>query len=139
MAIAKAQKAGLKTRPSCSLVMWKAALIALATSPRIAKDIDVVTSETALTVKSARLFIQCAYGALRPRHVQLAVAGLDPVRTARFLRALGRARRALQRGAAARRTRTRSPAPRPRSRRRTRNRARARHALDLPERRHLRP
>src|ERR1700755_783301 len=94
MAMAKAQNAGLKTRPSCSLVMWNAPLSAFATSPRMANDMDVVISDSALTTKRARLFIECAY-AFRPRHVQPALAGLEPVRTTRLRGALECPRRAL--------------------------------------------
>src|SRR6478609_4854790 len=130
---ANAQKAGLNTSPSCSLEMWNAALNALATSPRIANDIEVVMSDTALTAKRARLFIECAY-AFRPRHVQPALAGLEPVRTARLRGAPGRHGRALQRDPSARRARSGSSAARPRLRRRARHRARARHAVDLSER-----
>jgi hypothetical protein len=37
--------------------MWNAAAMSLATSPRIAKLIDVVTSERQLVTKSFRLFM----------------------------------------------------------------------------------
>src|SRR5258708_23164642 len=52
MAIVKAQNAGLKIRPICSLVNRKALLIGPATSPRIAKTIEVVTSDTQLATNS---------------------------------------------------------------------------------------
>src|SRR6185369_1258875 len=52
MAMVNAQKAGLKIRPICSFVIRKALLIGPATSPRIAKTIAVVTSETQLATKS---------------------------------------------------------------------------------------
>jgi uncharacterized protein YbjQ (UPF0145 family) len=52
IAIVKAQNAGLKISPICSFVIWNALLIGPATSPRIAKTIEVVTSETQLATKS---------------------------------------------------------------------------------------
>src|SRR5688572_20016942 len=57
MATVNAQKAGLKIRPICSLVNRNAALMAGATSPRMANTIDVVTSDTQLATKSFPLSI----------------------------------------------------------------------------------
>jgi len=53
--IVKHQNAGLKISPSCSLLRWNAAAMSLAMSPRIAKTIDVVTSEMQLAMKSLLL------------------------------------------------------------------------------------
>src|SRR5688500_18581285 len=61
IATVNAQKAGLMISPICSLVSWNAALIAGATSPGMAKTIDVVTSDTQLATNSFCLSIsvQC--------------------------------------------------------------------------------
>src|SRR6187549_1954034 len=61
MATPKAQNAGLKTRPNCSLVMWNVAASAGATSPRITNDIDVVASETQLAT-NRRCLLMVAMG-----------------------------------------------------------------------------
>ena len=65
IAMVKAQNAGLKIRPICSFVIWNALLIGPATSPRIAKTIEVVTSDTQLATKSLFLFI-CSSENQRP-------------------------------------------------------------------------
>src|SRR5688572_8228914 len=57
IATVNAQKAGLKISPICSLVSRNAALMAGATSPRMAKTIDVVTSDTQLATNSFCLSI----------------------------------------------------------------------------------
>jgi hypothetical protein len=65
MAMVNAQNAGLKIRPICSFVIWKALLIGEAMSPRIANTIDVVTSDTQLTKNSLDLFISISFGRFR--------------------------------------------------------------------------
>jgi hypothetical protein len=57
IATVKAQNAGLKISPICSLVNWNAALSAGAISPRMANTIEVVTSDTQLATKSFCLFM----------------------------------------------------------------------------------
>jgi hypothetical protein len=53
----KPQKAGLKTMPSCSLVMWKARISGSPMSPRILKATEVVSRDTQLAANSFCLFI----------------------------------------------------------------------------------
>ena len=57
MATVNAQNAGLQMRPICCADNWNAALIAGSISPRIAKTIDVVTSEMQLATNSRDVFM----------------------------------------------------------------------------------
>src|SRR4029078_400683 len=67
MATVNAQKAGLKISPICSFVIRNAALMAGATSPRMANTIDVVTSDTQLATKS---FCLCMRSSVEYERVQ---------------------------------------------------------------------
>ena len=58
MAIVNAQKAGLKTSPICSLVMWNAWLSGPAMSPRMANTIEAVAIDRQLATNSLCGFIK---------------------------------------------------------------------------------
>ena len=63
-----AKNAGLNTRPICSFVMWNAALIGPATSPRIAKTIAAVPIEMQLAINNFLLSISSSLRKMPGKH-----------------------------------------------------------------------